>query len=104
MSKQIISFRQDDVILYGLERAVFLSMLELLINNCHKKKDRRIYVEDNQIWIKISAKEMEQEFFIFTQKQINNYCNKLKELGAISVGKFDSRKYDMTNYYSINRK
>lgn len=81
----------------GLNEAIVLQQLHYWIDTSgHDIKGEN--------WIYATYEELQSQFPWWSMKTIQRTLTNLKEIGLIKVGNFNKKKYDKTNWYTINYK
>jgi hypothetical protein len=57
---------------------------------------------DGRRWFYMTTEEMHEELQFVSEPRIRRAVNKLRQLNLIIVGRYNKRKEDRTNWYSIN--
>jgi hypothetical protein len=79
----------------GLNESILFLQLEFLIAV-------KGVMQEGRPWIRLSVRELEQEFSFWSYSTINRAVQSLQTRGLITVENFNQAKYDKTRWFSIN--
>lgn len=97
--KSLLVCNQDIIQHFGLKASVFLQQVHYWISS----KSPKIGVfHDGKRWIYNTVSEWIDQIKIFSERQFYRIIKKLKETGVLLIENLSAKKYNRTNYYTID--
>lgn len=87
-------FCEKDAINYGVNKAVLLSIVKSKLKECPEKIN-------GFNWVKISSKQISDEFNFFKQSSIRRWMAELEKEGVLESESFGLKSFDNTKFYRM---
>lgn len=100
---QAVLLEKSPVIPLNIQLAKALGVCQaLLLQQIHYFTTTRPVEKDGRGWCYYTHKEWSDHLGVYEERSVRKAISELVSLGLVLVGRYNSRKYDRTSWYSIN--